>query len=111
MKKSELTPQQFCRLLVRPVDQSGLTHARKMGDPQGKVTGDQGQLHSLAIHVRDRPVNGHREASLVRAPSYETPALAFEAPLACSGDIGKDYPYSSISTQTSGLVARQEECA
>ena len=64
----------FRRLPVRPVDRSGVTNSRKMGKltSVAPLSQDSEYLHSQAIHVLDRTIHSHREASLVRSSPLES---------------------------------------
>ena len=77
---------------------------------EAPVYKEPGKLYSHAIHVLDRTTDSHREAGLVRVPPHKTHTVASEATLACSGDFGKDHPFTQSSSSTPGSVVRREKC-
>ena len=97
---------QLCRLLVRPVDRSCLTHSGKVGYPstETKVHQESERLHSQTVHVSDRPAYSNRETGVVRLPSHESHTMASEARLACTREFGKDHSFAQVSKPTSRLV-------
>ena len=103
---------QFRRLPVRPSNGSGFAHSGKVVCPATEIKGHQKPelLFSQAIHVPDRTSHCHREASLVRSPSYEAHSVASEATLACPREPGKDYSNPSLSPPPSRLVVRRRPC-
>ena len=104
---------QFRRLPVRSPDGTGSTHVRALGDIKGETSlcKEQGLLHGQAVYVPHRPLDSHREASLVGSPPHETNSVASQAALACTGGPGKSDSGSPVPAPPSGLVVGRKECA
>ena len=108
LKKSELTPQQVFNFTGYQFDLlTGrvLPTQERWASLRHKVLCLKTQnTCSQAIHVLDRNIDSHREASLVRSSPHETHTVAPEKTLARSGDSGKDDSLTQISSPTSKLV-------
>ena len=104
---------QFRRLSVRSPDGTGSTHIRALGDIKGETSlcKEQGLLQGQAVYVPHRPLDSHREASLVGSPPHETNSVASQAKLACTGGPGKSDFGSPVPAPPSGLVVGRKECA
>ena len=107
------TSFQLRRLPVRPVDRSSLTHSGPVVNSQteGAVHQEQEFLHRPAVHVSDRSSDCHREASLVRAPSYEAYSVALETPLACTGNPREGDSGARVTPSSFRLVAGRRKRA
>ena len=104
---------QFCRLPVRPDHQAGASHSRPMASPSGKVEDHEkpSQLYGQTIHVLDRTPDSHREAGMLRSPSYEAHSVAFKEELACPRGPGENYSGPTVSPSSFRLVAGRNPCA
>ena len=90
------------RLPVRPPVWSG---QRK--DTRAVSTSD---LSGPAVHVPDRTINSHREASLPRSVTHETHSVAPQKQLEGTGIVRKVHPCAKITPPTLKMVARRKQC-
>ena len=104
---------QLCRLPVRPVDRSGLTHSGPVVNfkAKGAIHQEPELLHRQAVHVSYRPSYGDRETSLVRSPSHEAHSVAPKTPLACPGGPREGNSGSRVTPSPFRLVAGRRKRA
>ena len=104
---------QFRRLPVRSPDWTGFTHGRTLGDIKGKASlcKEPGLLHSQTVYVPHRPLDSHREASMVGSPPHETNSMASQEALACAGGARQGDSGSPFPSPPSGLVVGRKACA
>ena len=104
---------QFRRLPVRSPDGTGFTHGRTLGDIKGKASlcKEPGLLHSQTVYVPHRPLDSHREASMVGSPPHEANSMASQEALACAGGARQGDSGSLFPSPPSGLVVGRKACA
>ena len=104
---------QFRRLPVRSPDGTGFTHYRVLGVIKGEASlcKEQGLLHGQTVYVPHRPLDSHREASMVGSPPHEANSMASQEALACAGGTRQGDPGSPFPSPPSGLVVGRKECA
>ena len=103
----------FCRLPVRPHGRSGPTDPGPLAEPSGQNTGNNviTDLSGPTIHVSDRFINSHREASSPRPTAYETHTVASQEQLANTRGAGKSYSNPKVITPPFKMVVRRGQCS
>ena len=102
----------LCRLSIRPPVRSGPTYTGPLAKPSRKntwtaITTD---LSSLGVHVLDRFVNSHREASSPRPSSHEANLMAFEKQLESTRIPREGNSNSHLLAPSLTMVAGKQEC-
>ena len=107
------TSLQLCRLPVRPQIRPGQTDPGPVAKPTGqnKITTASTGLSGPAVHVLDRPTNGHRETSSSRPTTHETHTVASQKQLEGTGIFREDHPSTQIPAPTPTMVAKRKQCA
>ena len=110
-EKSELEPKQvfqLCRLPVRPQIRPGPTDPGPVAKPAGqnKITTASTGLSGPAVHVLNRPTNGHRETSSSRPTTHETHTVASQKQLEGTRISREDHPSPQIPAPTLTMVAK-----
>ena len=107
------TSLQLCRLPVRPQIQPGQTDPGPVAKPAGqnKITTASTGLSGPAVHVLNRPTNGHRETSSSRPTTHETHTVASQKQLEGTGIFREDHPSTQIPAPTLTMVAKRKQCA
>ena len=107
------TSLQLCRLPVRPQVRPGQTDTGPVAKPSGENTSTfvTTGLSGPAIHVPDRPANGHRKTSSPRPTTHETHTVASQKQLEGTGISREGYPSTQVPAPTSLMVARGKQCA
>ena len=82
---------QLRRLLVRPVDRSGLAHSGPASQSKREAPVHQGSglLYCSSVHVPDRSSDCDRKASVCWSAPYEANSVAPETSLACARTSGE----------------------
>ena len=103
----------FCRLPVRPHGRSGPIDPGPVAEPSGQDTGNNviTDLSGPTIHVSDRFINSHREASSPRPTAYETHTVASQEQLASTRGAGKSYSNPQVTTPPFKMVVRRGQCS
>ena len=106
------TSLQLRRLPVRPQVRSGPTDTGPVAKPPGKDTTTfiAAGLSGPAVHVLDRSVNSHREASSLRPITHETHSVASQKQLEGTGILRKGHPSTQVPAPTFMLVAGRKQC-
>ena len=107
------TSLQLCRLPVRPQIRPGQTDPGPVAKPAGqnKITTASTGLSGPAVHVLNRPTNGHRETSSSRPTTHETHTVASQKQLEGTGIFREDHPSTQIPAPTLTMVAKRKQCA
>ena len=107
------TSLQLCRLPVRPQIRPGQTDTGPVAKPSGQDTNTSVTtgLSGPAVHVLNRPTNGHRETSSSRPTTHETHTVASQKQLESTGILGEDHSSPQIPAPTLTMVARRKQCA
>ena len=107
------TSLQLCRLPVRPQIRPGQTDPGPVAKPAGqnKITTASTGLSGPAVHVLNRPTNGHRETSSSRPTTHETHTVASQKQLEGTGIFREDHPSTQIPVPTLTMVAKRKQCA
>ena len=110
IEKSELEPKQVFDFVGYQFDlRSG--RVRPMADPSRKdsVSASTTGLSSPAVHVLDRSVNSHREASSPRLTPHETHTVASQKQLENTRIPRKGDPNSQVTAPASTMVATKRQ--
>ena len=104
---------QLRRLPVRSQDRPGPTDPGPVGKPprQNSDTFVTTGLSGPAIHVSDRPVDGHRKTGSFRPSAHEAHSVAPQKPLEGTGISRKDYPSAQVPAPTLAMVATGGQCS
>ena len=107
------TSLQLCRLPVRPQIRPGQTDPGPVAKPAGqnKITTASTGLSGPAVHVLNRPTNGHRETSSSRPTTHETHTVASQKQLEGTGIFREDHPSTQVPAPTLTMVAKRKQCA
>ena len=107
------TSLQLCRLPVRPQMRPGQTDPGPVAKPAGqnKISTASTGLSGPAVHVLNRPTNGHRETSSSRPTTHETHTVASQKELEGTGIFREDHPSTQIPAPTLTMVAKRKQCA
>ena len=105
------TSLRLCRLPVRPQFRPGPTDPGRLAESSGKdsVSASTAGLLGLAVHVLDRSVNSHREASSTRPTPHETHTVASQKQLESTGIPGKGHSNPQITAPSSTMVAARRQ--
>ena len=100
------------QISFRPISRPSQTHT---GQVDGPISKDQpslgsGDLLGQAIHVPNRPSNGHRETGCLGTVTHETHPMASEEALACPRTSGEDHSHSLVSPCSSKVVVEPRQC-
>ena len=103
---------QFRRLPVRPKCRLGQTDIGPLAEPAGQDTRNtvSACLSGPAVHVSDRVINSHGEASSPRPTAYETHTVASQKQLEGTRITGKGDPNSQFPAPPFTMVARRGQC-
>ena len=107
------TSLQLRRLPVRSQDRPGPTDSGPVGKPprQNSSTFVTTGLSGPAIHVSDRPFDGHRKTGSFGPPAHETHSVAPQKQLEGTGISRKDYPSAQVPAPTLAMVATGGQCS
>ena len=114
LDKSELEPKQIFDFVGYQFDlRSGRVQPRPVAEPSGQSTRNTVTtgLSSPAVHVLDRSIDSHREASSPRPITYETHTVASQKQLAYTRVIRKSDSNSQVPASPFTMVARRRQCA
>ena len=97
----------FCRLQVRPQSRPVPTDPRPVAKPAKQNMGNivTTALSGPAVHIPDRPTNGHRKASSPRPTTHETHTVASQEPLENTEVTRKSDPNSHFPAPAFKMVA------
>ena len=106
------TSLQFCRLPVRSKSRSGQTDTGPLAGPTGQDTSNTfpAFLSGPAVHVSDRVINSHREASSPWLTAYETHTVAPQKQLEGTRITGEGDSNPQLPAPTFTMVARRRQC-
>ena len=101
------TDLRFCRLPVRPQGRSGPTDTGPLAEPSGQVKRNTftTSLSGPAVHVPDRFVNCHREASSPRPTTHETHTVVSQKQLEGTRITRESDSNSQVTAPTLTMVA------
>ena len=101
------------RLPVRPQVRSGQTYTGPLGKSPRKDTRvvSTSDLSGPAVHVPDRTIDSHREASSPRSVTHETNSVAPQKQLESTGIVRKVHSGSKITPPTLKMVTRRKQCS
>ena len=107
------TNLRLLRISFQPISRPSQTHA---GTVDGPISKDQpslgpGDLLGQAIHVPNRPSNGHRETGCLGTFAHVTHPVAPEEALAYPRTSGEDHSHSLISPCSSKVVVKPRQCS
>ena len=107
VEKSELKPKQVFNFVGYQFD---LSAGRVRLTRQDIRNTAPAYLSGLAIHVSDRVINSHNEASSPRPTAYETHTVASQKQLEGTGITRKGDPNSQVAAPPFTMVARRRQC-
>ena len=101
------------RLSIRPQDRSGPTDTGLVAKPSGEDFRDfvTTGLSGPAIHVPDRPANGHRKTGSSRPTTYETHTMASQKQLENTGVSREDHSSTQVPAPPFTVVDDRKERA
>ena len=101
----------FCRLPVRPQGRSGPTDTGTLAEPSGQNSRNTftTSLSGPAVHVPNRSINSHREASSPRPTTHETHTVASQKQLENTRITRKGDSNSQVPAPPLIMVAKRRQ--